>query len=1553
MKDVRMLLLNQITSRILFFGLLLFMLPAAMKGEGSVDFINYPGLRLFLWPQETHQLKVYANEGEFINVGASHVGITGGFITVYRPDGTVHTVFDDTGATAGLAIINNDVEEKGGPTGGGTTMGTGYEPGVVNVGASEAGVWTIMFEFPTYNGGTFANLANDAPWDRMTDQPTIQRTILAWDITVSKDAAANEDGKMLEGRVYANKFASMVSQNGNFTSPTYYVLTKQGIQYQVDCNDIDPYGFPIFSNSTGVVNGQTTPLYRSIDRTTLTTDTDPSTWTPGDLYLYDPMAQDLGSFINNKVFFNIPNPDLPASAVVTDIINMVTHETWLFSEPLTEEAVISDVSFVGVTTEGDPCQENTMNSEGGAYVYLNTNAGGNARLALDLNNDGDYLDATDRIIYKQVNPGMDSIYWDGKDGTDMAIPEILSLVFNYDISIRNGETHILFGDVENNGGGITITRINGPDAPIQDYYFDHSQFDPMGVSGGGTAGDAKATTDAYTYSSNWGNDLMLDYWTYVPYNSVGVGMLEIAIAQDCTIAPDKDSDGDGVVDLFDIDDDNDGILDALEYCNPTGTFACLPGGFDPSVDDDGDRILNYLDADLNDCIDTNNDGACDQVPAIYDMDGDNVPDHLDVDSDNDGITDLVEAGHAQADADGNGVIDGMPADFGTNGFFNAIATDANDFAAQPTYTRFDFDNDGIPDHDDLDSDNDGINDVTEAGFGQYDTNNDGRIDDGAGNIPTVGETGLVSTILDPVDTAMPIPLPQDHDMDGIPDWHDLDSDNDGIHDVVEGGNIDLDNDGMIGMGMPTVDTNGLATTDTMGNTLMPTSRPQDYDMDGIPDWHDLDSDNDAINDVVEGGATDPDNDGIIGMGMPMVDANGVATNDADGTPVSATSKPLDQDGDGIPDWHDLDSDNDGINDVTEGGNPDPDNDGIVGTGMPTVDQDGLATTDADGNPLMTTSILPDSDMDGIPNWHDLDSDNDGINDVVEGGAIDPDNDGIIGTGTPTVNDNGQAITDAEGNPLTTTSNPPNTDGTGEPDYLDLDSDDDGLTDVHEAGNPDPDNDGIIGTGTPTVNGSGQAITDGAGNPVMTTSDPIDFDEDGTPDFQDIDSDNDNINDQDECPMGLVCPDTDDDGTPDWHDTDSDDDGIPDNEECAGGAPCPDTDGDTTLDVLEYNCWEMTTPVIADMIGQGVYCEGDELLLGATNIQTNIPGIDEMFYQWTGPNGFVYTDMASTLAGNFDVFIPSVNLTNEGPYTLLLTTDKGCQSEPVSLHIDVKPMPETPLIDVTQDVLCDEDLLELNTNAYTGEEVNYQWYFNNGSNNTLVAQTTIPTLFVDDVTNDMEGIYTLAVTVDGCESQVSNAQDVTIIDQDHIGAVTDEVEVMFGENQMVENLDANDVFDINVIDGWEITVVEQPQSGSLNENTDGTYTYVPDYHFYGEDQFTYQLCSTQCPDICDDADVVLRIIDREEWGDCYIPNFISPNGDGYNDDFFIPCAVKNPDNEIKIFNRWGDKVYESIAYKNDWKGTYDGIDLPAGTYFYIFTKDRNSGDAVSGYITIMR
>jgi gliding motility-associated-like protein len=178
----------------------------------------------------------------------------------------------------------------------------------------------------------------------------------------------------------------------------------------------------------------------------------------------------------------------------------------------------------------------------------------------------------------------------------------------------------------------------------------------------------------------------------------------------------KDADNDGISDQNDLDSDNDGITDFIENL---GTFYAA------------NATTTFADANSN--------GIYDFFEGIFltsDFDLDGVPDYLDLDSDNDGIYDLIESGSNALDSNNNGIVDGNNASFGTNGLSNNLQVPAN--SGLLNYLIANTDGIGMNNFVSLDSDNDGCNDVIEAGFN--DPNNDGFI----GSIPiSVNANGLV------------------------------------------------------------------------------------------------------------------------------------------------------------------------------------------------------------------------------------------------------------------------------------------------------------------------------------------------------------------------------------------------------------------------------------------------------------------------------------------------------------------------------------------------------------------------------------------------------------------------------------------------------------------------------------------------------------------------------------------------------------------------------------------------------------------------------------------
>lgn len=111
---------------------------------------------------------------------------------------------------------------------------------------------------------------------------------------------------------------------------------------------------------------------------------------------------------------------------------------------------------------------------------------------------------------------------------------------------------------------------------------------------------------------------------------------------------------------------------------------------------------------------------------------------------------------------------------------------------------------------------------------------------------------------------------------------------------------------------------------------------------------------------------------------------------------------------------------------------------------------------------------------------------------------------------------------------------------------------------------------------------------------------------------------------------------------------------------------------------------------------------------------------------------------------------------------------------------------------------------------------------------------------------------------------------------------------------------------------------------------------------------YRVCTAAG---CDTATVFIYVncVIQEELA---IYNAVSPNNDGLNEVFMVKGIQKYPNNLLQIFNRWGALVYEKKGYNNDWDGTWNGYDLPNGTYFYVLDLGDNT-KKYTGYLQLQR
>ncbi len=88
----------------------------------------------------------------------------------------------------------------------------------------------------------------------------------------------------------------------------------------------------------------------------------------------------------------------------------------------------------------------------------------------------------------------------------------------------------------------------------------------------------------------------------------------------------------------------------------------------------------------------------------------------------------------------------------------------------------------------------------------------------------------------------------------------------------------------------------------------------------------------------------------------------------------------------------------------------------------------------------------------------------------------------------------------------------------------------------------------------------------------------------------------------------------------------------------------------------------------------------------------------------------------------------------------------------------------------------------------------------------------------------------------------------------------------------------------------------------------------------------------------------------------VPAGVSVNNDGLNETLVIDNLEFYPNHQIQIYNRWGDLIYQTSNYNNDWNGQSTnalfGNEVTSGTYFYILILDDNI-EPITGYIELKK
>ncbi len=965
----------------------------------------------------------------------------------------------------------------------------------------------------------------------------------------------------------------------------------------------------------------------------------------------------------------------------------------------------------------------------------------------------------------------------------------------------------------------------------------------------------------------------------------------------------EDVDGDGVIDSQDIDADGDGILNTVEDQNEDGDGNYLTN---PS-DQDGDGIPNYLD------IDSDNDGLIDNYEAqnpqnfiersgmdvdqnglddIYesspgmgngiqpiDTDSDNIPDYLDIDSDNDGILDQSESSSLGDEfscdeipnlnfsaepvlenglpfAKGSmyrivNVFQGVDALISIQEILNARIDVLDQNSIDPEFFKpeiqFEFSTEVRRPYVDL-----------RISFVNSGTNESFKLDELIANFIDVDGNPRYQEF-NRFDTPIRFTVEQISEViinnssggllinGGLREYDGISNQNPSVNLAVEF--IDISSF-VFRFGVQTSTSDNFSTVVRQSgiqfSCLENFKNPQtttfsidiDSDKDGIPNRLDIDSDDDGIPDNIEAQSTndyiapsgsDDDLDGLDNA-YDSGDFEGLTPVNTDGTD-NVDYLDDDSDNDLVPDNNEGNDFNfDGIPDQSYTGN-DTDGDGLDDGYEGSDVNDGFDVNDEIDDPA---NDLPDTDGTEDVNYRDLDDDGDGIDTPDE----DADNDG-----DPTNDD-----TDGDGTPdyLDPDSPGPDTDGDGVPDSADLDDDNDGILDTVEDPNLDGDND-------PLTN-------------------PLDSDGDGYPNHLDIDSDDDGIPDNVEAQTtaGYIAPNDDDAATY------ASNDGV--NSAYPSGLTPVNTDGTDNMDYLDDDSDNDLVPDNNE--GNDFNFDGipDQSYTGN---DTDGDGLDDGYEGSDVNDGFDVNDEIDDPAND----LPDTDGTEEVNYRDLDDDGDGIDTPDEDADNDGNPTNDDTDMDGTPDYL-DPDRINDNLDVVDDQAttpidtpVEIDILDNDlgipPSGTLEITEPTSGTVTVndggtpDDISDDtitytpeegFEGTDTFEYTVCDAMGTCDTATvSITVGTPEMLDVVDDQATTPIDTPVEIDILD-ND-FGIPTNGTLEIT---EPTSGTVTVNdggtpddiSDDTITYTPEEGFEGTDTFQYTVCDAM--GTCDTATVSITV-----------------------------------------------------------------------------------------------
>ena len=358
--------------------------------------------------------------------------------------------------------------------------------------------------------------------------------------------------------------------------------------------------------------------------------------------------------------------------------------------------------------------------------------------------------------------------------------------------------------------------------------------------------------------------------------------------------------------------------------------------------------------------------------------------------------------------------------------------------------------------------------------------------------------------------------------------------------------------------------------------------------------------------------------------------------------------------------------------------------------------------------------------------------------------------------------------------------------------------------------------------------------------------------------------------------------------------------------------------------------------------QTLTCNVTQVTINANN--SNYPA--NSTFAWTASAG------GNILSGQ-NTLTPTVN--SAGTYTLTITSPMGCQSA-ASVNVIADTTPPVVSLNAASLTICEGDTITLTASG----AATYSWGHTNSTTATqTVSPTTTTTYTVSGIGNNgcnsantaeititvVPQITSTLTDIDFCNSDVPILDAGSGVDYTYLwstGETTQSIvvtapgtyTVTISNGACTKTFSAHAYMNIPTIN--EITF----ENDILTIHATGDAGLVLEYSI--DNGFNWQT-SNSFPNVTRNTTITVLVRykdsncwDTQEYYTLFVPNVITPNGDGVNDTIDFTTLANTEGFKGAIYDRYGRAVFTPTKQNTVWNGTYLGRSLPTATYWYNFS-----------------